>query len=143
MIGKGSKLYSILGMRCPKCHEGKLFKVSNPYKFSSMAEMNTRCSCCAEDFKREPGYYFGAAYVSYALTVALWVAVLVALITFDAIGLITYSFFENPLTFLISGIVILILLLPVLYRLSRSIWINLFVHYDKAKAEEAQSKNCN
>ena len=39
-----------------------------------------------EDFEREPGFYFGAAYVSYALTVALWVAVLVAMMAFDAWG---------------------------------------------------------
>lgn len=114
---------------------------SNPYKLSTMSEIYPKCECCGEDFKREPGFYFGAAYVSYALTVALWVAVLVALYTFDALGWIEYSFFKNPLMFLISGIVTLILLLPVVYRLSRSIWINIFVNYSKEKDEEA-CRNC-
>ena len=49
---------------------------------------------------KEPGFYFGASYVSYALTVALWVAVVVALLTFDAIGLIEYGFLTHPVTFL-------------------------------------------
>lgn len=98
--------------------------------------MPASCPVCSEDFKREPGFYFGAAYVSYALTVALWVAVLVALFTFDALGLISYSFFENPLTFLISGIVSLVVLLPLLYRLSRSIWISMFVSYDPEKGKK-------
>lgn len=93
--------------------------------------MYPKCNVCGEDFKREPGFYFGAAYVSYALTVALWVAVLVALITFDALNWIDYSFFENPLTFLLSGIISLIVLLPVIYRLSRSIWLNFFINYNR------------
>jgi uncharacterized protein (DUF983 family) len=142
MKGKGTKLYSILKMKCPKCHEGELFKESNPYKLKELSNMYPKCEVCGEDFKREPGFYFGAAYVSYALTVALWVAVLVALITFDALGWIEYSFFENPLTFLFSGIIALFVLLPVLYRLSRSIWLNFFINYDsKAIArKEDQSK---
>lgn len=136
MFGKGSKLYSILKMKCPKCHEGDLFIDKRPYNLSKIADMPASCPVCSEDFKREPGFYFGAAYVSYALTVALWVAVLVALFTFDALGLISYSFFENPLTFLISGIVSLVVLLPLLYRLSRSIWISMFVSYDPEKGKK-------
>jgi len=131
MFKKGSKLYSIVKMKCPKCNEGRLFLESNPYVLSKLANMQPKCEVCSEDFKREPGFYFGAAYVSYAMTVALWVAVLVALYTFDAIGIISYGFFENPLTFLMSGIVSLIVLLPPIYRLSRSIWINFFISYDK------------
>ena len=45
-----------------------------------------RLSVLQEDFEREPGFYFGAAYVSYALTVALWIALLVALMCFDTWG---------------------------------------------------------
>lgn len=140
MFKKGSKLYSILKMKCPKCQEGRLFKEPNPYVFSKLANMEAKCEVCSEDFKREPGFYFGAAYVSYAMTVALWVAVLVALYTFDAIGLISYGFFENPLTFLLSGIITLILLLPPIYRLSRSIWINFFISYDENWKNKSEQK---
>ncbi|MFM1932355.1 MAG: hypothetical protein RL226_1658 [Bacteroidota bacterium] len=140
MALKGTKLYSILAFRCPKCHTGRLFVDPNPYQFSQMTTMHDKCSCCGEDYKREPGFYFGAAYVSYALTVALWVAVLVALITFDALGWIEFAFFENPAMFLTTGVVTLILLLPVLFRLSRSIWINLFVKYDKTKGCDTPTK---
>lgn len=141
MSFKTSKLYPILNLRCPKCHKGKLFVHPNPYKFDTMSTMAEHCAFCHEDFKREPGFYFGAAYVSYALTVALWVAVLVALITFDAIGLITFSFFENPVIFLSVGISALVLLLPILFRLSRAIWIAMFVHYDEnAHCKEKTTK---
>ena len=118
-------------MKCPKCHEGDLFVKRNAYDLKNLGKMHSKCPHCEEDFLREPGYYFGAAYVSYAVTVALWVAVLVALITFDTLGWIEYGFYTHPATFLITGIVLLIVLLPLIYRVSRSIWINLFVHYDK------------
>lgn len=136
---KGSRLYSIFGMKCPKCHEGPLFKHSNAYDLKHLTEMHASCSQCGESFSREPGFYFGAAYVSYALTVALWVAVLVALMTFNALGWISFTFFDNPLTFITVGVVSLIVLLPIIYRLSRSIWINLFVSYDKEALKRKRS----
>lgn len=125
---KGTKIYSIFTMTCPRCQEGKLFVKKSAY-VKGMTEMHKKCPHCGEPFEREPGFYYGAAYVSYALTIALWVAVLVALLVFDAIGLINYSFMENPILFLSLGIGLLLVLLPVLYRLSRAIWINFFVKY--------------
>lgn len=125
----------MLTNRCPACHEGPLFISSNPYSRNFMA-MHAKCPNCGENFQREPGFYFGAAYVSYALTVALWVACIVALYTFDAIGLITYSMFENPLTTILVGVGAIIVLLPVLFRLSRSLWIHLFVK-KKDRAENS------
>ena len=123
-------LANVLVNRCPACREGRLFQVRNPYRPQTINAMHSACSVCQADFKREPGFYFGAAYVSYALTVALWVAVLVALYTFGALGWITFTgFFDQPEVFLISGIVTLVLLLPPLQRLSRSIWIHMFLRY--------------
>lgn len=130
MSWKDTRLFAILKMRCPQCHEGHLFVQPNPYKLGSIAEMNKSCPICGESFTREPGFYFGAAYVSYALTIALWVAVLVAMHVFDYFGLIKFEgMFEQPTMFLVTGVVTLIVLLPLLYRLSRSIWINMFVGY--------------
>jgi hypothetical protein len=48
------------------------------------------------------------------------------LLTFDAWGLITFSFFTHVGTFLTTGIALLVLLLPLIYRLSRSIWVSMF-----------------
>lgn len=128
---KGTKVYSIFRMRCPRCHEGHLFVEKNAYKLKSVAKMHDRCPKCGLDYQPEPGFYFGAAYVSYGLTVAVWVAVVVALMTFDAIGWIDYGFYDNPKTLLFTGIVTLLVLLPLVFRLSRSIWINFFVRYQK------------
>lgn len=120
----------MLWMKCPKCQNGDLYATQNPYNLSQLTNMHKSCTACGESFTREPGFYFGAAYVSYALTVALWVAVLVALMTFNALGWITFSFFENPITFILTGIITLLASLPYLYRVSRSIWIHMFVSFD-------------
>ena len=122
-----SNLRSLLYCKCPQCHSGDLFVERNACRLKRMADMNSKCTVCDEDFQREPGFYFGAAYVSYALTVALWVAVLVALTTFDAVGLIEFGFYTHVVTFLTVGITCLLVLLPLIYRISRSIWIRLFV----------------
>jgi predicted RNA-binding Zn-ribbon protein involved in translation (DUF1610 family) len=120
-----ARLKAILGFKCPRCGEGNLF-VGAAYRPADTARMHTECPSCKLDLVREPGFYFGAAYVSYALTVALWVAVLVALLSFDAWGWITFGFFTHVGTFLTTGIVLLLLLLPLIYRLSRSIWVAMF-----------------
>ena len=102
----------------------------NAYDLRHTSSMHATCNCCGEDFEREPGFYFGAAYVSYALTVALWVAVLVALMCFDAWGWMEFGMFTHPGTFLTTGITLLVVLLPLIYRLSRSIWIAMFTKAD-------------
>ncbi|MCH2200074.1 MAG: DUF983 domain-containing protein [Flavobacteriales bacterium] len=139
MAMKGNKLYSILRMKCPKCHEGDLFEDKNPYHLKKIAAMPEKCPHCGESFSREPGFYFGAAYVSYGLTVALWIAILIALLTFNALGWIEYGFFSHPVIFIVTDITSLILLLPLIYRLSRSIWISMFVKYDE-EAGQAQNQ---
>jgi hypothetical protein len=102
--------------------------VANPYRLRTVNDMHDRCPDCGTDFIREPGFYFGAAYVSYGLTVALWFGVLFALHALGALGWVNFTgFFEQPETFLASGIATLLLLLPLLQRLSRSIWIHMFV----------------
>lgn len=121
-----NNLLTILGNKCPNCREGNLFIESSAYK-KGMAEMNKSCPVCGENLQREPGFYFGAAYVSYGLTIAIWVALFVALTVFDAIGLISFSIGEDPLLFIILGVLLLLAMLPLIYRLSRSIWINMFV----------------
>jgi len=121
-----SQLKTIISCKCPRCSEGYLFETPNPYKLRSLTKMYKSCPKCGADFVKEPGFYIGASYVSYALTIAIWVAVLVALKTFDALDLIEFGFLTHPLKLLITGISVLIILLPIIYRVSRSIWLAAF-----------------
>ncbi|CAM1351993.1 protein of unknown function [Tenacibaculum insulae] len=70
----------------------------------------------------EPSFFFGAMYVNYALAVALFVGVfIIAKVIF---GLTILQSF-------ITIVVVSLLLTPLTLRLSRIIWINIFVGYDK------------
>ncbi len=117
---KGTKLYSIITGTCPVCQEESMYKEPNPYKMRKIFDMHERCSNCGTKYKIEPSFFFGAMYVSYALGVAVSVAVFI----------ITYFFFGGGLmaTF-IAITVTLVLLMPLLIRISRNIWINLFLKY--------------
>ncbi len=118
---EGTKLYSILRMKCPRCHVGNLFTYKNPYNIRHIGDMPAKCPNCGQDFSPEPGFYFGAAYVSYALNVAVFIGVFF----FLYIGFNITSLWVMMLAILAVSIV----LLPLFFRLSRAAWINFFVSY--------------
>ena len=64
--------------------------------------------------------------MSYALTVALWIVLTVAFTCFDRWGWMAFSFFKDLPFILTTGIVLLVALMPVLMRLSRSILLHMF-----------------
>ena len=63
--------------KCPKCGIGGVFIKRGGAFIFKMPKMNKECSHCHHKFEKEPGYFFGAMYVSYALGVAEMVAVFV------------------------------------------------------------------
>jgi len=123
---KGSKLYSIFTGTCPVCHKGEMYVERNPYKLTKVLKMHERCSHCNTKFKIEPSFFYGAMYVSYAVGVAIAVAAFI--IAYFFIGL------DRDYTFL-AIIVTLVIMLPLILRVSRNIWINFFMKYDKNKAK--------
>lgn len=119
---KGTKVYSIVANKCPKCQEGDFFIYKNPYNLKQFDKMHEKCTICNESFDKEPGFYQGAMYVNYALTVAAgvgWFIIIYLLIGFD------------PMIYMVSFIILLLLLLPVMFRFGRLLWINFFVKYSK------------
>lgn len=119
---KGTKLYSILGNKCPKCQEGRFFYSNNPYNLKAFDKMPNKCPVCNEKFEREIGFYYGAMYVNYALTVAAGVGWFVLIY-------LVYGF--DPIIYSVSFTILLILLIPWMFRTGRLVWINLFVKYKK------------
>ncbi len=128
-----SLIGSMFTLQCPHCREVSMYENPNTYSLKKLGKNHKFCTRCGVDLQPEPGFYFGAAYVSWALTVATWVSVLVALNLFDAFGWITFSFFTHPVTFLLSGILVSLVLFPYLFRLSRSIWAHFFIPYRKGE----------
>lgn len=88
--------------------------------------MNKNCPVCGQATEIEVGFYYGTGYVSYALSVAITVATLIA--WFVLIGMSTSD--NRFFYWLSANAVLLILLQPWLMRLSRSLWISWFVKYD-------------
>ena len=50
-----------LRLRCPRCGDGALF--AGPFRMAG------RCPACGLVFEREAGYFIGAIYINYGLTV--------------------------------------------------------------------------
>jgi uncharacterized protein (DUF983 family) len=128
ILKKGNKLYSILTGKCPKCHYELMYKTRNAYQLSQTLKMHERCGHCNTKYKIEPSFFYGSMYVSYGVGIGFSVAAF----------LITFIFFETSLvTSFIAIVATLIGFMPIIMRLSRNIWINLFMSYD---AEFAQKK---
>ncbi len=123
---KGTKLYSIFTGTCPVCQNESMYTSSNLYHPSKTQEMNERCSHCHTKYKIEPSFFYGAMYVSYGVGVAL------GIITFL---IASYVFDLDRIQIFLAIMAIMIFGLPVIIRLSRNIWINLFMSYDKEKAK--------
>jgi uncharacterized protein (DUF983 family) len=75
LIPKGSKLYSIIHLKCPLCHEGK-FLQSSAYDMSKISRVRSHCEECNLNYKIEPSFYFGSMYDYYAVSVAIMVAII-------------------------------------------------------------------
>jgi hypothetical protein len=125
MITKGNKIYSIVYSKCPKCNEGNMFEHPNPYYLPKIAIMPQACDVCKQSTLPEPGFFFGAMYVSYALAVALGLVIGIPMLFLD--------FSAEAVIIAIS--LALLLLSPILFRWSRMIWFNMFYHYDKNLAK--------
>jgi hypothetical protein len=126
---KGTKLYSIFTNTCPRCQTGAFFKTNNPYKLKMFDKLNDACPYCKESFTREPGFYIGSMYVSYALSVALMVAAFVGFVII----------LDFDMNYVLGGLLLsYVILIPVMFRLARLIWINIFVKYDPVRAKMAQ-----
>lgn len=125
---KKSRLYSVFFNRCPRCHEGKFFKNNSAYfPVWEFDKMNKTCSHCGENFMPEPGFYYGAMYMSYAFYVAV---ILIAV----PLGL---NWFELDITELIIWLIpIFVILTPVFFRLARRSWLTIFVPYSRKKKNE-------
>jgi len=120
MLKKGSKIYSILRGKCPRCHEGDFFKYTFTMNIFKVNKIEKKCSQCDLKYMIEPAFYFGALYVSYGITVAICIVTFItSKIIFDLALLSSF----------IAVFIVLILFIPVNLRLSRILWINIFINY--------------
>lgn len=117
----GTKLYSIFSFKCPRCHQGDLYAgpALNP---ATAFKMYSHCDQCGQRYVLEPGFYWGAMYISYALASGF------LMVTFGILFFLIGLSWQKA--FIIDALLLLILYVFI-YRLARSIWINIYVHYRK------------
>ena len=123
----GTRFYSIINQTCPACNEGECFETRNPYTPGKLTEMHEKCNKCHHRFEIETGFFYGAMYASYAISIAFGTAVFVAMaVLFPNMGV--YA----RIGWLIAGLVIFA---PVNFRLGRMVWMNLFTSYGRDKKQ--------
>ena len=120
ILPKGSKLYSIINFKCPRCHEGDVFLNRNPYKLGSLFQMHENCPHCELRYQIEPSFFYGAMYVSYGYSVAFFVATYI---------IMSWIYEPEIIHVVIALAAILLVFTPFIFRLSRITWLNLFVKY--------------
>jgi hypothetical protein len=102
-----------------------------------MTTMNETCPVCGQPTELEVGFFYGTAYVSYALTVAFSVSTFVAWWVLIGMSLDDNRFFW----WMGTNAVLMILMQPLFMRLSRSIWLSWFVAYDPKCNESPEESN--
>ncbi|AXB56672.1 DUF983 domain-containing protein [Flavobacterium fluviale] len=121
MLKKGSKLNSIVTGSCPKCQNESMYEDKNPLHLTKVLKMNENCGHCGFKYQIEPSFFYGAMYVSYGLNVGVGIAAFIVSFVFFG-ATIEQSFVAIILT--------LVVLFPFVLRLSRNLYINMFVSYD-------------
>jgi uncharacterized protein (DUF983 family) len=130
MATKNNVIYNIVAMKCPRCHQGDLYRT--PLSSGKIYDMHTNCPVCNLKYDLEPGFFWGAMYVGYALSSgALLITGLLCLTVFNL---------SLPLTY---GIIIVTAIIGFAYnaRVARAIWLNMYVDYDpEARSEKVSEK---
>jgi uncharacterized protein (DUF983 family) len=112
------RLISMLKGKCPHCERSGVFEKKPFFSVFRMPRMKKVCASCGHVFEKENGFFWGAMFVSYALTVLELVFILIG---------IQFFFQEkmDPRMIWIAAASIL-LLSPFNFRMSRLIWLYIF-----------------
>jgi len=125
-----STLTGILNQRCPRCRKGPLFTYS-AFNLAHFTEMPAACPVCGQAYEPEPGFYWGAMYISFAFSTGIMLVV----------GLAVYYLLGDPDTWVYTAAVAVVALLftPLSLRYSRTLMLYLFggVRYDKQYASRS------
>ena len=117
---------TVIGCRCPRCREAKLFKHPHTFRFKRNMDMYSHCPLCSQPTDIEVGFYYGTGYVSYVI--ALLITIASFLTWFLVVG---FSFTDKRfLVWMISNSIFLVAIQPWLMRFSRVLWLSWFVSYD-------------
>jgi uncharacterized protein (DUF983 family) len=101
-------LARVVRLRCPHCGVGRLYE--------GLFRMRPACAVCGFHFEREPGFFVGAIYLNYAVTVLIGLGGVLLLDTLRPMPLRQQLLVALPL----------MVLVPLcFFRYARSAWLGL------------------
>jgi uncharacterized protein (DUF983 family) len=128
-----SSFLALLALRCPRCHQGAMFPYP-AYHLTKFAIMPDSCPVCGQTYEPEPGFYFGAMFMSYAFSVAIF--------AISGVGL--YYLAGDPAlwVYILTVTVITLLSMPLVFRYSRGLMLHLFgfIRYNPRWAETTEEQ---
>ncbi|MFM8686623.1 MAG: DUF983 domain-containing protein [Bacteroidota bacterium] len=103
--------------RCSRCHTGSMFQYPAT-DLRRATRMHDDCPHCGFHFEIEPGFFWGAMYISYAFSVAVSVI----------FGVAAYLVFDDPALWVYCLCIFtpLLLLAPLSMRYSRVLMLHWF-----------------
>ena len=102
-----SGFVAMLAQKCPRCRAGQIFR--------GHITMNDDCPVCGLHFEREQGYFLGAMYLSYALSVPILGLLMLAV--YLIVPALRFEFIVLVATIAYLPFV------PLVFRYSRVFWI--------------------
>ena len=122
-MSQTAKSWAMLHTKCPRCRRGDMFS-GGMYNFGSN-KIHKTCPHCNLHFEIEPGYFYAAMYLSYAMNVfeALALVALTYLVTHNS---------DSPWLYISVILTGCVLLSPINFRYSRVLllyWLSPKINY--------------
>ena len=108
-----SAFKSLVAQKCPQCRTSHIF-LHNTFS-SRFLKMHKHCPNCQLNLNPEPGFYWGAMYISYGFSAGIAIVV----------SLLTYFFLGNPVMeyYIVAVLAVNLALFPAMIRYSRLIML--------------------
>jgi uncharacterized protein (DUF983 family) len=114
------RLSNIFRLKCPRCQQGDLFE-THSFSFQKPFDMPKECARCRQSYWPEPGFYYGAMFISY---------IFMGWFCLGFVALFHWVFMFSINTSFLILIALCAFGFVYVFRLARSIWIHLTVKYD-------------
>lgn len=120
---------SMWSYQCPRCRHGSIF--SKPFQMGRPLDMPSKCEYCEQVTEPEPGFYYGAMFLSYILSswfVLIPTLVLVFYFKWTVGGAMAFAIALTATTYF------------KFLRGSRSLWLHLMVKHDQVTEQAVKEK---
>ncbi len=115
MMSNFKLLKTIIQENCPHCGQGSVFQKGKRLSFPNMKD---KCELCNYHFDRESGYFIGAMYISYGMSVFQGIVAFLALYFLTDLN--------NPIWYILLIFAVVVGFSYKNYKLSRVIFMHIF-----------------